>query len=95
MASEYRISETSAPEDWQEWVAWLKPALHSRTQWRLPLVLLGLLFARGRRRQGGLPDMSAGVVPDEVPIITLRPTFVCACPRAEQETDLSRAASRG
>jgi hypothetical protein len=49
MASEYRFSETSAPEDWQEWVAWLKPALHSRTQWRLPLVLLGMLFARGRR----------------------------------------------
>ena len=49
MASEFRFSETSAPEDWQEWVAWLKPALHSRTQWRLPLVLLGLLFARGRR----------------------------------------------
>lgn len=49
MAHEYRFSETSAPEDWQEWVAWLKPAMHSRTQWRLPLVLLGLLFARGRR----------------------------------------------
>jgi hypothetical protein len=49
MASEYRFSETSAPEDWQEWIAWLKPALHSRTKWRLPVVLLGLLFARGRR----------------------------------------------
>jgi DDE superfamily endonuclease len=49
MAKECRFSETSAPEEWQEWVAWLKPALHSRTQWRLPLVLLGLLFARGRR----------------------------------------------
>ena len=49
MALENRFSETSAPEDWQEWVAWLKPAMHSRTQWRLPLVLLGLLFARGRR----------------------------------------------
>lgn len=49
MATEYRFSEISAPEDWQEWVAWLKPAMHSRTQWRLPLVLLGLLFARGRR----------------------------------------------
>ena len=49
MAVEYRFSETSAPEDWQEWVAWLKPAMHSRTQWRLPLVLLGMLFGRGRR----------------------------------------------
>lgn len=49
MAQEFRFSETSAPEDWQEWIAWLKPAMHSRTQWRLPVVLLGLLFARGRR----------------------------------------------
>lgn len=49
MASEVRFSETSAPEEWQEWVAWLTPALNSRTQWRLPVVLLGLLFARGRR----------------------------------------------
>ena len=49
MASEFRFSETSTPEDWQEWVAWLTPALNSRTRWRLPVVLLGLLFARGRR----------------------------------------------
>lgn len=49
MAQEFRFSETSAPEDWQEWVTWLKPAFRSRTQWRLPIVLLGLLFARGRR----------------------------------------------
>src|SRR6266550_3135311 len=49
MASEFRFSSQSAPEDWQEWVQWLMPALHSRTRWRLPIVLLGLLFARGRR----------------------------------------------
>lgn len=49
MAQEIRFSERSAPEDWQEWVAWLQPALHSRTKWRLPVVVLGLLFARGRR----------------------------------------------
>lgn len=49
MASEFRFAKTSAPEDWQEWVAWLTPALNSRTRWRLPVVLLGLLFARGRR----------------------------------------------
>jgi len=49
MASEFRFSETSTPEGWQEWVAWLTPALNSRTRWRLPVVLLGLLFARGRR----------------------------------------------
>lgn len=49
MASEFRFSSRSAPEDWQEWVQWLTPALHSRTRWRLPIVLLGLLFARCRR----------------------------------------------
>lgn len=49
MASEYRFSETSAPEDWQQWIEWLQAALNSRTKWRLPLVVLGLLFARGRR----------------------------------------------
>lgn len=49
MASEFRFSSQSAPEDWQEWVQWLTPALDSRTRWRLPIVLLGLLFARGRR----------------------------------------------
>lgn len=49
MAHEYRFSENSAPEDWQEWITFLTPALNSSTRWRLPVVLLGLLFARGRR----------------------------------------------
>lgn len=37
------------PEEWSEWVQWLTPVLDSRTSWRLPIVLAGLLLARGRR----------------------------------------------
>jgi DDE superfamily endonuclease len=37
------------PEEWSEWVSLLSAALNSRTRWRFPIVLLGLLFARGRR----------------------------------------------
>lgn len=38
-----------APEEWSEWVDFLSAALDSRSRYRLPIVLLGLLFARGRR----------------------------------------------
>lgn len=38
-----------SPEDWAEWIAWLQLGLHGRSRWRLPLVLAGLLLARGRR----------------------------------------------
>lgn len=48
----------------------------------LMLVVATMMFARGRRGHGGLPGLSAGAGLDEAPIITLRPTFVCACPRA-------------
>lgn len=37
------------PEEWLEWVDALTPLLDSRTSWRLPIVLAGLLLARGRR----------------------------------------------
>ncbi len=37
------------PEEWSEWVELLTPVLDSRTAWRLPIVLAGLLLARGRR----------------------------------------------
>jgi len=37
------------PEDWSEWIQSLSLLLDSRTSWRLPIVLLGLLLARGRR----------------------------------------------
>lgn len=37
------------PQEWSEWVQVLTPLLDSRTAWRLPVVLAGLLLARGRR----------------------------------------------
>jgi DDE superfamily endonuclease len=37
------------PEDWQQWVDWLAAGLHGRSRWRLSLILLGMVFARGRR----------------------------------------------
>jgi hypothetical protein len=49
MASEFLFSAAVPPEDWRQWVAWWTSALNSPTRWRLPIVLVGLLFARGRR----------------------------------------------
>jgi hypothetical protein len=37
------------PKDWQQWVEWLAAGLHGRSRWRLSLILLGMMFARGRR----------------------------------------------
>ena len=37
------------PQEWSEWVDWLSAGLHGRCRWRLPLLLLGILFAQGRR----------------------------------------------
>ncbi len=37
------------PLDWQEWVNWLAAGLHGRSRWRLSIILMGMLFARGRR----------------------------------------------
>ena len=37
------------PQDWQVWVALLAAGLHARNRWRLSVVLLGIIFARGRR----------------------------------------------
>jgi hypothetical protein len=37
------------PTDWQQWVEWLAAGLHGRNRWRLSLILLGIMFARGRR----------------------------------------------
>jgi len=39
----------TCPEQWSEWSDWLAAGLHARHRWRLPLLLVGLLFARGRR----------------------------------------------
>ncbi|MBM3272862.1 hypothetical protein FJY94_06395 [Candidatus Kaiserbacteria bacterium] len=37
------------PEDWQEWVNWMAAGLHGRNRGRLSVILLGMVFARGRR----------------------------------------------
>lgn len=38
-----------SPEQWSQWVEWLSAGLHGRSRWRLAVVLLGMLFAGGRR----------------------------------------------
>ena len=37
------------PEQWSEWSGWLAAGLHARNRWRLPVLLVGILFASGRR----------------------------------------------
>ena len=37
------------PTEWQQWVDWLAAGLHGRSRWRFSLILMGILFARGRR----------------------------------------------
>jgi hypothetical protein len=37
------------PEQWSEWSEWLAAGLHARNRWRLPVLLMGILFAGGRR----------------------------------------------
>ena len=38
-----------SPEQWLEWSEWLSAGLHARNRWRLPVLLMGMLFAAGRR----------------------------------------------
>ena len=38
-----------APSQWKEWSQWLAAGLHARNRWRLPVLLVGILFANGRR----------------------------------------------
>ena len=37
------------PEQWAEWSEWLAAGLHARNRWRLPVLLVGMVFAGGRR----------------------------------------------
>jgi len=37
------------PNEWSEWSDWLAAGLHARNRWRLPVLLVGILFAHGRR----------------------------------------------
>lgn len=38
-----------SPEQWSEWSSWLAAGLHARNRWRLAVLLIGMLFAAGRR----------------------------------------------
>jgi hypothetical protein len=39
----------NCPAEFSEWTEWLSAGLHGRHRWRLPVLLSGMLFARGRR----------------------------------------------
>ncbi len=43
------ICRWQRPEDWAAWSQWLAAGLHARNRWRLPVLLVGILFAQGRR----------------------------------------------
>ena len=51
-----------APDQWDEWSQWIAAGLHARNRWRLPVLLMGMLFASGRRtvstwlRAAGISD---------------------------------------
>jgi len=51
-----------SPNQWCDWSDWLAAGLHARNRWRLPVLLLGILFANGRRtvttwlRAAGISD---------------------------------------
>lgn len=38
-----------APREWEDWIGWLAAGLHGRNRWRLAAVMMGVLFAGGRR----------------------------------------------
>lgn len=38
-----------APHDWKEWSDWLAAGLDGRSRWRLPVLMMGLVFGNGRR----------------------------------------------
>jgi hypothetical protein len=52
----------NTPDEWSQWSEWLSSGLHGRNRWRLPLLMLGILFAQGRRtvttwlRAAGISD---------------------------------------
>jgi hypothetical protein len=43
------MAEWECPQEWSEWIDWLAAGVHGRCRWRLPILLIGILFAQGRR----------------------------------------------
>ena len=43
------ICRWECPEQWSEWSEWLATGLHARNRWRLPVLMVGMLLAGGRR----------------------------------------------
>ena len=43
------ICRWQCPESWSEWSNWLAAGLDARNRWRLPVLLVGMLLASGRR----------------------------------------------
>jgi hypothetical protein len=37
------------PDQWSEWSEWLGAGLHARNRWRLPVLMMDMLLANGRR----------------------------------------------
>lgn len=37
------------PDQWSEWSKWLSAGWHARNRWKLPVLMVGILFANGRR----------------------------------------------
>ena len=56
------VCRWQSPDQWSEWSDWLAAGLHARNRWRLPVLLIGILFASGRRtvttwlRAAGISD---------------------------------------
>ena len=38
-----------APQEWKDWSEWLAAGLDDRSRWRLPVLMMGLVFGSGRR----------------------------------------------
>jgi hypothetical protein len=43
------MASYQAPAEWKDWSNWLAAGLHGQSRWRLTPLMLGVLFACGRR----------------------------------------------
>ena len=43
------VCRWECPQDFSDWSQWLSAGLHARSRWRLGVLLVGMLFASGRR----------------------------------------------